>query len=378
MAQVPGPLHRRTPDRPRVLHLIQPWQPPFFGAAREPSADRCDTAALACRAALRESALFDHTVLLIGGTLAAERARSLGLLRFDRLAPPLGRLSLAARALRSFMIARGPFDIVHLWGESIARIEPWRADPRAITATDLTLGQVRLLPGMDFRTSGITRTLPPASLTARTEKQLALRRDATRAELGLQPTDVALAILADPPDMGEIARFAYLLSVLHTADVRMVGVVNSHGREERRGLSPQREALIGGRVIVTDHPMCNLLEACDVAVFGVGTRLSAAPQEATWRSRSLARIALDLGVLVVNATPGLVPAELERFLLSPSAHPATIARTLTRVWESPDMLASIRTLSRSLASTNAAASIGRTLEATWCDALGIPCRESAP
>lgn len=352
--------------------MVQPWCPSPSGATRGPATDSCDAGLRACASTLQDLTDFSHSVLALCGATGAARAHALGLERFDRLAPVLGRPALATRAFHRYVAERGPFDLIHLWGASLTCLEPSRTSTQGVAWSDLNRGEVRVLRGFEAGGAESAWEMPLASVMERERRNLLASREATRTRLGLAPDDIALALLADPPDSAQVTRFSFLATLLRVSGLRVVAVVNSHGLEARRGLISRRTDLLERAPIIIDGPIQGVLGACDVAICAPGTRFCTAPEPATWRQASLVRVALDLGVPVVTPTRELLPEHLTATLLARSPHPAALARVLARLSEDR---ASLTTLRRALIeSADASTMPSIALRQAWTSAMGVHAR----
>lgn len=359
--------------RPRVLHVVQPWSPPLDFLPGCTRADQCDASVLAAIEAMSVPGV-EHSVLLLAGSQGAQRAKALGLRQFDRLAPAMGKPSLAARLFARYADERGPFDLVHLWGEHLARIEPWHPSIRAVALTNLEQGSLHLLSALGTRTTQAEGTLPPLSLSLRTRSSRLNARPRLREQFDLRDDDIALALIADPPTDASTARFTFLASLLSVSGLRVVAIVNSHGREVARGLADRRRKLLGRDPIIVDDPMLSFLPACDVAVFAPGTRFSDVPERATWRTRAMTSLALHLDVPVVTATTNLLPPQFEPHLLADSSHPAAIARVIARLCEDPTRQAAVRDSIESWCNSTGASHLSplaSRVHAAWASVLNL-------
>lgn len=332
-----------------VTHLIDP------GAG--------EAGVLACAAAIAASPVdIAHRVIAVGPSWVEARAGQLGLHVHARVAPGGCSALARARTLRSFLDhADGRANAVHAWslssgaaahragvgprlvvcGATPARHEPleWLADPtvgiwpwqsRAAWAGAGAV-DIRDLPAptpSSFRPAW-------AGMGARVADY-----ELVRAELGIEPEDEVVALIADAPESGDARRFVYLLGLLHVGGRRIVGLVpegcsslaraarytRAHGR--RWGLIPVR------------GPMCRALVGADVAALD-----EARPDS----SVLLALVAHDAGVPVVRIGPGPAAPEVarrtaaramealdrrgERLRLSPGGPGASaFASTLAEVW----------------------------------------------
>lgn len=279
----------------RVLHLID---------LRE----RSDETVMACRAAALHAA-GRHRIVAVGASRDVELARAAGL-TIDAAAPPVGPWpELTLRRLRRLLNDRDgrdatrPWaDVVQCWSPSmlaLARLSSGHRTPPRVGALlrppaqpIVGIRSARLRFGMLYATlfapDRFTRAswAEPASArrggrlleqnirlldpSTAVNGQSGAHRAAARAELELEPDDVAVMLLADPPSAADSARFAFLLGLLFTTDVRVVGLMRHGATHHRRAA---RFVRMHGRrwgLIASHHPTDLLLAAADAAVWDVG------------------------------------------------------------------------------------------------------------
>lgn len=278
-------------------------------------------------------------MVVLGGTSAAKRVRALGIDSFVRIAPPVQRPSLAARTFALQLETFGPFDAVHLWGNNLLALHPWHEKVKRVVATDLQSGRTRIVgeweePG---HANGAGEALAVPSLCPARCAELQGLRSRWREKVGLGGDDLAVALLADPPDEGEIARFTFMATLLRVSGLSTIAVLNPSGREGERGLTPWRVEMLGAQPISTTRPLAAALPMCDLAIFAPGSRFATTPMQASWRDQCLARVALDLGIPIVTASRDVLPVDLDdlavKSMLAHSPHPAGFARVIRRLAE---------------------------------------------
>ncbi len=276
-------------------------------------------AIMACRAVVESGNAGEQAILVLGGSSAGQRAADLGLVGFDRIAPPLGRLELAHRAIARWLEARAPFERTILWNGSNAG--PWRHVAQDVVAFDPVAGVL-----------GEEAATLPADVATRehVSRLRALRRDA-RASLGLGEKDECVCLLGDPPDSPNAANFAFLLALLHETGRDAVGIIGAGSFHARRALDPRRLEPLHVRLMGTDRPLPLVLPACDLAVHAPGSRLDPKPAGPTWCDAALARLAWSLGVPVLSATPEVVAPQGRAACQTPTAHPSAIAHAITEL-----------------------------------------------
>lgn len=303
----------------RTLHVVEPWSPPGPLSGSSDRARHGDMAILACRGVVDSGDPDEQTILVLGGSKAGRRAAALGLVGFERIAPPLGRVELAHRSIARWLETRAPFQRAILWNGPNAG--PWRHVAQDIVAFDPVTGgageNAASLPADVATPDGVSRLR-------------ALRRDA-RTALGLADTDECVCLLGDPPDSANAANFAFLTALLRATGRSVAGLLGSGSFHARRALNPSRLEPLHVRLIGTDRPLPLVLPACDLAVHAPGSRLDPKPAVATWCDAALARLAWSLGVPVLSATPEVVAPRGRAACLTPTAHPSAIAHAITEL-----------------------------------------------
>jgi len=332
---------KSQPISPSILHVVHVWdescedrthRPPVLGARN--ALDRCDAAIIAVAAAIRTLPHVRHRVLVLGGTAAAKRVQAFGITTFHRIAPPVQRPSLAARTFALHLETFGPFDAVHLWGESLLATHPWHEKVARVVVTDTATGLTRVVGEWEDPSHATTAgdALPVPSLCPKHCAMLQRRRRRERDRAGLSDADLAIALLADPPSEGEVARFTFMASLLRVSGLTSIAVLNPCAREGERGLTPWRIQMLGATPITSTRPLAAALPLCDLAVFAPGSRFATTPARATWRDQTLARVALDLNIPIVTASADLLPTHMDehaaRSMLAHSPHPAGFARVI--------------------------------------------------
>ena len=179
----------------RTLHVVEPWSPPGPLSGSSDRARHGDMAILACRGVVDSGDPDEQTILVLGGSKAGRRAAALGLVGFERIAPPLGRVELAHRSIARWLETRAPFQRAILWNGPNAG--PWRHVAQDIVAFDPVTGgageNAASLPADVATPDGVSRLR-------------ALRRDARTALAWQTPTSVSACwatrpILPTPPTL---------------------------------------------------------------------------------------------------------------------------------------------------------------------------------
>lgn len=282
----------------RILHLLDPH-------------DGCEPM-LACRAAM-SIAEVHHEFWLVTDSCVERAAAAFGFESTDRIGTLLGRAESAGPGLRTLLEQRTDVcgepipDLVQCWSVRMLgaaraafgkRIIPRcavlvrppgaevvrrsRATRYSNTFEERALDDTTLLAldrstrdgwapmasagrgALRMRDNIRISPAPPLPLTSTTTR----RSDARRA-LGLDDRDIAVVLLADPPDAGDSMRFAFQIGLQHVGGVRIVGIVPRGTTNARRGA---RFVASHGRrwgLIESSRPLDQLIGAADVALWDV-------------------------------------------------------------------------------------------------------------
>jgi hypothetical protein len=280
----------------RILHLVDP-------------ATCGDEGILACAAAIAPGPApaypTTHDVWIIGDEHAERRAWSLGISSTSRIHPRgatsgrreflggLRRLWSARResfvphivqcySLDTFRAARacfgGPASPARIAVLPRSPIGPARHQPasdldlasgREVIATFDDADRHRLAP-LIGHPDDAARWLPTIRLLDPPAFQpggpIELDRTTIRESLGLDPADVALAWLADPPAAIDAMHAAYSSGVLHAAGHGTVSLVRHGSRQERRSAAYIRTHSRRWGMLLVDLSLPELLAAADVCV----------------------------------------------------------------------------------------------------------------
>lgn len=267
----------QTPLNPRILHLVD-------------LTDRAGTPALACSSAVARLPGV-HTVWTIGhppfpGSLLAP-SRRLG----APLGSPLAAWAALRRALRR---TRGMFDLVTCWSAGalaalhLARApgtpptvgvlvsgRPCEGSPFAVHAERAALANHVVLC---FSESAASRWKRAGAVDVRVapphlefDRACLPTREAARAALGIGDHEHVLLLLAEPPQLGDARRFAYLTGLLSVGGAPTVALVHDRSAQLRRGARFVRECGRLWRILPCRDPIAAALPACDAAV--VDTRV---------------------------------------------------------------------------------------------------------
>lgn len=320
----------------RVLHLLDP------AVCGDEGPLACATAVHATREGARD---FSHHVWLIGRDSDERRCWSLGLLTTDRVHPrpcafvgpdPTVRALRRLRAARAGRSPEWPPDLIQCWslsGLRIARsvfgagtgsparcavlLRPPERVPSSATDSGLATGR-EVIATIDESTRRAAATVLGGSRLHNADRWLpAIRllappafppggpasvdRAALRQMLGLHDSDVAIALLADPPDRADAQRLAFALGVVSAVGRRATLLVRSGSSSERRAaaylLAHQRR----WGMVAADLSLPELLGACDMAV--IDASQNSGPNATPTCGPTAVSLAVSMGVPVVSPTP---------------------------------------------------------------------------
>lgn len=260
---------------PRVVHLLDPE---FAGEG-----------ALCAAAAAQRVPGFVHQLWLIGGEHARAGARSL-CSAIDRTAcAPLGISELATRTVRRWTTEPGQRpDLIVAWSEAalglaalaapeIAAVGMMTSSPlrswRGVAAEWLQRRALARTPIMtcgrglrDAWTAAGASVTGEIALPGRVPASLR-DRAAVRQELGLEPNEVAVLLLADPPTLGDAKRFAHLLGIMEVCGCPAVGLVGDSVTGWPRAARFVRRFGTDWPFIRFQGPWLDALAAADVVVW---------------------------------------------------------------------------------------------------------------
>jgi hypothetical protein len=259
----------------RILHLIDGEHPRNNGG--DPGI------ALRACAAVTVRLDAEHRILLLGGRRLANLADECGLRGHDRLAPPLGRPTLAVRALRPLILGYEP-DLLQAWSfESLSAARRAAPEiPRAAAIVDGAIpraGRIHLTRSAAVGVCGRAAREELAGLGADVDRVMILPAPAlgnaaadrarTRAALGLDDETPVLLLLGSAPH-ADALRFVFLLGLLTKAGAEAAGLLPPTAAQIPRAMRFLRASGRLGRIIRSDRDSGLLLPAADLAVFEGG------------------------------------------------------------------------------------------------------------
>ncbi|MDX2017854.1 MAG: hypothetical protein SFY95_09500 [Planctomycetota bacterium] len=289
-----------------LLHILVPH------SAWSPDAD--DASTLACAHA-QSGVHHGSPVMIVGNADAERRAHLLGVRSWDRVCPAGHSTTLRSpsneHGAAAIVRARGPRRLV-AWGPQATQLA------RRLSARfDLPMSEISLAPSAEF-----------PGFPARAPTPLGPRED-LRAELGLEESDVSLAMADDPPVAGNATRLAFLAGLLGLADGsrRTIALAPRNAGLEDRARRFHAGARPEAPMLLLDAPTAVLWPAMDLAIITAEPPLPAP---------TLAHVSMLLaaGVPVVGPRDAgltlLMGAEASRVLCAPATGPQAIASLLRR------------------------------------------------
>lgn len=318
---------------PRILHVIMPRSPRagYSRGGREAPGSADEAAALACAAAVRTGGSRHH-VLLVGSTIDAAWAASLGLHARERLNIPLNMARLVGPSLRTYIAQRGPFAGIVCWSPAVrSRAARWVGPASRLARV------VDCERGLLFDSWGAG---PGTPLALHAGEPIACDRERWRRALRLPDGAVLVGLLGDAP--GAAPHLAYLLSITNPGGIAAIGIMHRRASGCVRALRHLDQT--GAPVLrLAPGPSGRWIGACDFAVSASGEG------PASFADGVLARHALALGVPVIAPaqhpisrllTGGLAPA------LAASSRRVELARAMFDVATTPGVLARCRDAAR--------------------------------
>lgn len=253
--------------QPAVLHLVSaPGTPDRL----RPPLGRSIPVFL-CARAIEQGLTPPGRVLLIGDNDSADYASQLGLQYHERLAPPLGRVSMLTRSIRR--AADGCTRVI-CWNDELAPLLRAVKAPADLISTRPSLMRQRVSSRVEVRVfERADRKLWEAKnnnaelesvLTPLIDRARPLPRTITRAELGIDPATICIGIIADRPSDIDARAMGFLMGLLHVAGFPITPIVPrnaSHLTDARRhhhGLGNRF------RFMVAQQPMLTMLPAFDL------------------------------------------------------------------------------------------------------------------
>jgi hypothetical protein len=249
--------------------------------------DRASLPALACAQAIARIPA-RHTLWTLGNAAAPEFLPTPA----RRVSPRLGRAWLSAPALRGpLRSALRSHDVLVAWSPDAlaalhAAIAPRSAPLVGVFTSPPPLAGRHQSASSWIRRAALARAVvlcfsptaaagwaaagagdvrtAPAHVSGRLASPAS--RASVRAELEIADDEHVMALLADPPSLGDARRFAYLAGLLGVGGVRTVGVIHSASAQVRRALRYHRECQRAWRMIVIDGPLASVLPGCDAAM----------------------------------------------------------------------------------------------------------------
>ena len=256
------------PPQPGVLHLVSTPSP--TNDLRPPIGRVMPT--YLCAQAIRQGLTPPGTVLLIGDPTSERAARAIGLRPDQRIAPPLGRVSMISRLIRHH--SRQCSRIV-CWNDELAPLLRGLGCPADLISTRPGLAECRVSGKVDVRVfersdrdawesrnhqaeldsvlAPIVRDPPP------------LPQGPNRASLDIDPEHLRIGIVADRPRDIDARSMGFLMGLLHVSGFPLAAVMpadSSHllsARRHHHGLGSRYRLLIAQEPIIAMLPLFDVL-----------------------------------------------------------------------------------------------------------------------
>ncbi|MEZ6165339.1 MAG: hypothetical protein R3B67_13000 [Phycisphaerales bacterium] len=253
--------------QPAVLHLVS--APGTPDRLRQPLGRSLPV--FLCARAIEQGLTPPGRVLLIGDSDSAEYATSLGLRFHDRLAPPLGRVSMLSRSVRR--AASGCARVI-CWNDELAPLLRSVKAPADLISTRPSLMRQRVSSRVEVRVferadrklweSKNNNAELESVLTPLIDRASPFPTQWTRARLGIDPGTICIGIIADRPSDIDARSMGFLLGLLHVAGFPIAAIVPrnaSHLTDARR-----HHHALGNRFrfLVAQQPMLTMLPVFDV------------------------------------------------------------------------------------------------------------------
>lgn len=388
----------------RVLHLLDP-------------AHCADEGLLACAASTRTITGAKHHAWIIGAEADELRCWSLGILTTDRVSPrtalpctrdPTVLAIKRLRAARERAGAPAP-DLIQCWSLDALHIaravfgtgpgaparcaviaRPPRAAPRSRPSnSDLATGREVLLaydhstrralapllsrPGAataDRWLPAIRHIAPPAFDHG---GPVALDQAALRNALGLDPRDIAIALLADPPSLADAQRACFALGVLRAVGHRTVLLLRRGARHDRRAAAYLAAHSRRWGLVMAELSLAQLTTAADLTIIdSIPTSIGPNPTCGAVG----ASLALSAG-LPIFTFPGVLPGW--PVLAARSSSLGRIALPISNYLENLQIRLDFAAAARAFCDcSRAAGAFQSTLAAVWREQLNVPSSDVSP
>lgn len=258
----------------RVLHVVE------YGGSAQRRGVRAsgDLGALACASLIRATPECEHETVLIGPTIAEDRAAACGLRTTNRITPVLGMAEGAWRGLGAWLADRGRFDVVHATGTGglrAARLAGVGAERIVLTdvpggsAPDARAATARWARGM--RVVALTREDEQSWERAGAAARLAMaprfadgERQADRAP-DVKGDGVPVVVLAGTK--ADALRFVFLMGILEIRGRQVVGVMPEDASQTARALRFHRISGLEARIVLSRRSLPELIGVADAVLW---------------------------------------------------------------------------------------------------------------
>ncbi len=253
---------------PGVLHLVSA---PSSTNDQRPQIGRLIPAYL-CAQAIKQGLTPPGQVVLVGDPQSERHAHSIGLKPSLRYAPPMGRVQMLARTIRS--LSRNSSRII-CWNDELAPLLRGLHAPADLISTRPELMTHRVSSKVDIRvferpdrdvwesrnhSAELDTVLAPLISDP---PPLPLRID--RATMGIAPDDICIGVIADRPSDIDARSIAFLIGLLNASGFPITCVMPegaSHiaaAKRHHRGLEEQFRLLFAREPMITMLPLFDIL-----------------------------------------------------------------------------------------------------------------------
>ncbi len=257
------------PPHPGVLHLVSaPSSTP-----RPRTATGRLIPAYLCAQAIEQGLTPPGQLVLIGDSSSEEQARSLGLRPSIRLAPPLGKSRMLTRAIGR--LARSATRVI-CWDDELAPLLRGLSIPCDLISTAPAHAPRRLSSRIDVRVfERADRDIWEARnqqaelesvLTPLIQDPPVLPHGPSRADLGIEPHEICIGVIADRPSDIDARSFAFLMGLLNVSGFPIAAII-PQGADQLEAARRHHRALESRfRIFTASSPMLCMLPLFDVLI----------------------------------------------------------------------------------------------------------------
>lgn len=211
-------------------------------------------------------------VILIGDSSSEREARSLGLVPHQRLAPPLGRVSMLRRPIKE--LAREATRVI-CWNDELAPLLRALSTPADLISTNPKLVTRRLSNRVAVRVferadrdaweSRNHQADLESVLTPLIQNPPLPTSALTRTSLGIEPDDICIGVIADQPSDIDARAHGFLMGLLNVAGFQITSIIPEGAnhleaaRRHHRALDSRFRMLVSSTATLSMLPLFDLL-----------------------------------------------------------------------------------------------------------------------